>query len=152
MKHESSNNAAAASTARWTALTPRVSMLKRDLQLLHSSVRGEFERFFLEMRRDCSVILRNVDSVMHQQRAEKQADAPGAAGTLTRAARMCARHLACRTRTLATAVTTLCVPSHRNDALMRKSHGVSYDDPPPRPAPKLPKKKKKKKKRLAAAR
>ena len=57
-------------------------------------------------------------------------------------------------RLVATAVTTLCVPSHRNDALMRKSHGVSYDDPPPRPAPKLPKKKKKKKKkkRLAAAR
>ena len=54
-------------------------------------------------------------------------------------------------RLVATAVTTLCVPSHRNDALMRKSHGVSYDDPPPRPAPKLPKKKKKKK-RLAAAR
>ena len=55
-------------------------------------------------------------------------------------------------RLVATAVTTLCVPSHRNDALMRNSHGVSYDDPPPRPAPKLPKKKKKKKKRLAAAR
>ena len=50
-------------------------------------------------------------------------------------------------RLVATAATTLCVPSHRNDVAMQKSHGVSYNDPPVRPAPKLPKKKQK---RLAA--
>ena len=52
-------------------------------------------------------------------------------------------------RLVATAVTSLCVPSHRNDAAMQKSHGVSYNDPPVRPPPKVPKKKRK---RLAAAR